>query len=186
MVVFYKNAFFSLEKTYTSYCYWNWGCQGCVYLRFREKICNLYLQKCDSFETTIGTIWQIKCHIHCHSLNTIYYLVCSFCLHESNVGKTDNLRERTNNHISCCRYGTGSDLFGLHVHECARKQGKILEEKPFIKHEPYFKLFAFMTLSNYNSLRNHERRLQLQGHDTINKPNSWDKKDNKPMQQQTC
>ena len=136
------------------------------------KICNLYLQKCDSFETTNGTIWQIKCHIHCHSLNTIYYLVCSFCLYESNVGKTDNLRERTNNHISCCRHGTGSDLFDLHVHECARKQGKILEEKPFIRHEPYFKLFVFMTLSNYNSLQNHKCRLQLQGHDTINNPNS--------------
>ena len=136
------------------------------------KICKLYLQKCNFFETSNGTTWQIKSHIHCHSKNTIYYLVCNFCQHESNVGKTDNLRNRTNNHISSCRHGSGSDIFDLHVHECARKQGKKLEVKPFIKHEPYFKLFVFMELRDYSSLRNHERRLQLQGHDTINKPNS--------------
>ena len=136
------------------------------------KICKLYLQKCDSFKTTNGTIWQIKCHVHCHSKNVIYYLVCNFCLHESNVGKTDNLRERTNNHISCSRHGSGSDLFDLHVHACARKQGIKLEEKPFKRFEPYFKLYVFMELTTYSSLRNHERRLHLQGHDTINNPNS--------------
>ena len=136
------------------------------------KICELYLQKCDSFQTSNGTIWKIKCHANCNSKNVIYYTVCNFCLHESNVGKTDNLRERTNNHITCCRHGSGSDLFDLHVHDCARKQGKKLEEKPFKKNEPYFKLYIFMKLSDYNSLRNHERRLQLQGHDTINNTNS--------------
>ena len=84
---------------------------------------------------------------------------------ETSVGKTDNLRLRTNNHISSCRTGNGTNLFDLHVHSCAKKQKKELVE-------PFFKLFAFMELTDYNALRNHERRLHLQGHDTINKPNS--------------
>ena len=129
------------------------------------KICKLYLQECNSFETANGTIWQIKCHIHCNSKNVLYYQICNFCFKVSSVGKTDNLRDRTNNHISCCRHGTGSDLFDLHVHACADKVKKELTE-------PYFKLFAFMEVRDYSMLRNHERRLHLQGHDTINNPNS--------------
>ena len=128
------------------------------------KICALYLQECDSFETSNGTLWEIRCHIHCNSLNVLYFLVCNFCSKVTKTGKTDNLRDRTNNHITCCRWGSGTDIFDLHVHACAKKQRKKLVE-------PYFKLYAFMTLKDYDSLRNHERRLHLQGHDTINNPN---------------
>ena len=127
------------------------------------KICELYLQECDSFTTSNGTLWEIRCHIQCSSKNVLYYLICNFCSIESNVGKTDDLRARTNNHITCCRHGSGSDLFDLHVHSCAKSK-----KKPLI--EPYFKLYVFMELTNYESLRNHERRLHLQGMDTINKP----------------
>ena len=128
------------------------------------KICAQYLQECDSFETSNGTLWDIRCHIHCNSLNVLYFLVCNYCSKETKVGKTDNLRDRTNNHISCCRWGSGTDLFDLHVHNCAKSQNKQLLE-------PYFKVYAFMALKDYDSLRNHERRLHLQGHDTINNPN---------------
>ena len=34
--------------------------------------------------------------------------------------------------------------------------------------EPFFKLYAFMVLSDYNKLRNQERRLHLLNYDTIN------------------
>ena len=93
------------------------------------KICKMYLQKCDSFETANGTIWQIKCHIDCNSKNVLYYQICNFCSKVSNVGKTDDLRERTNNHISCCRHGSGTDIFDLHVHECEKLQKQFLEKK---------------------------------------------------------
>ena len=88
----------------------------------------------------------------------IYYLVCRFCLKISNTGKTDDLRLRTNNHISACRHGNSTDVFDNHVHNCS---GASLIE-------PYFKLYAFMRLTNYSNLRNYERKLHLEGHDTIN------------------
>jgi hypothetical protein len=130
------------------------------------KLCALYLQECNSFETANGTIWKIKSAITCQSKNVIYFQLCMFCLKESNIGKTDDLRYRSNNHMSSCRLGNGSDLFDSHVYECARKHHQTAEIK-----EPYFKLYVMMELSDYNSLRNHERRLHLQGHDTTNNPN---------------
>ena len=137
------------------------------------KICKLYLQECDSFETANGVIWEIRCQINCNSKNVVYYLLCNFCLHESNIGKTDDLRLRVNNHISCCRHGTGTDLFDLHVHECAKKHSvTTTNENQKSLSEPYFKLYVFMAISNYAALRNHERRLHLLGYDTINNPNS--------------
>jgi hypothetical protein len=81
------------------------------------------------------------------------------------------LRDRTNNHITCCRWGSGTDLFDLHVHRCAKSKKKQLVE-------PYFKLYVFMELTDYKSLRNHERRLQLQGNDTINQPNTRNSSNN--------
>ena len=35
--------------------------------------------------------------------------------------------------------------------------------------EPFFKLYIFYVLSDYNKLRNHERNLQSKGHNTMNK-----------------
>ena len=121
----------------------------------------MYLQKCDSFTTANGTLWQIKCEVNCHSKNVVYYQVCAFCKKESNIGKTDDLRDRTNNHITSCKNGTGSNKFDLHVYTCSKNKG-------MLHSEPCFKLYVFMVLNDYNKLRNHERRLHLQGHDTIN------------------
>ena len=131
------------------------------------KICRLYLQECSKFTTANGTEWVIKSEITCHSKNTLYYLLCSFCGTVSKLGKTDDLRERTNNHISAMRYGKSSDKFDRHVYRCS-------QNKNVPHNEPFFKLFAFMTVSDYTKLRNHERRLYLGGHDNINTQNSDD------------
>ena len=125
------------------------------------KICQLYLQECTSFLCANGKRWTVHCYAHCNSLNVLYYLICAFCDFESYTGKTDVIRDRTNNHITCIRNGTGSNKFDKHVHQCGKKHGKSLEE-------PYFKLFIFMVMNDYNKLRNMERRLYLLNYDTMN------------------
>ena len=53
------------------------------------EICKLgYLQEGKSFITSDGRTWDVKCHITCHSLNVLYFLVCNFCQAESKLGKT--------------------------------------------------------------------------------------------------
>ena len=128
------------------------------------NICEMYLQQCKSFETRKGT-WKIKSHAHCNSKNVIYFQVCNYCNQVSNVGKTDDIRQRTNNHISGSRLGKTSNLFDQHNYRCPRDKG--IQPK-----EPYFKLYIMMVCSNYAKLRAHERHLHIQGHDTINATNS--------------
>ena len=128
----------------------------------RCKVCKLYLQECESFMTAKPYNWKVRCHVTCNSKNALYYLVCTSCEKESNTGKTDDLRARTNNHITACRHGKSSDKFDNHVYKCQNKDGKI-------PREPYFRLYVFMVLSNYEKLRNYERKLHLEGHDTINR-----------------
>lgn len=127
----------------------------------RCQICSLdYLQECKSFVTSNGTTWNIKCRITCKSLNVIYFLKCRFCGIVTKLGKTDNLRKRTNNHISGCRNGNSSDIFDNHVHACPKSKG-------LPPSEPFFLLFVFMECSDYNKLLNIERKLHLKGHDTV-------------------
>ena len=128
------------------------------------NICEMYLQKCKLFETKKGT-WKVKSHAHCNSKNVIYYQVCNYCNEVSNVGKTDDIRKRTNNHISGSRLGKTSNLFDQHNYRCPRDKG--ISPK-----EPYFKLFIMMVCNTYSKLRAHERHLHLQGHDTINSTNT--------------
>ena len=69
----------------------------------RCEICTLgYLQECNNFVTSNGTVWDVKRHITCKSLNVIYFLKCNFCLAVTKLGKTDNLQKRTNNHRAGC------------------------------------------------------------------------------------
>ena len=125
------------------------------------EICHLqYLQKCKSFITSNGTEWKVKSHITCHSKNVLYFLKCKFCMLETKLGKTDNLRSRTNNHRSCCRNGGSTDLFDEHVYHCSTRQGAEATE-------PYFLLYVLMECNDYNKLINIERNLHLDGHDTI-------------------
>jgi hypothetical protein len=119
-----------------------------------------YLQECESFVTSNGTIWRTKCHITCNSLNVIYFLKCNCCHEVTKLGKTDNLRDRTNNHITGCRKGKGTDVFDNHVFDCFRSKG-------LPPSEPFFLLFCLMACNDYHKLLNIERNLHLKGHDTV-------------------
>ena len=128
------------------------------------KICQMYLQECKSFNTKKGE-WLVKSHAHCNSKNVIYFQICNFCNHECNLGKADEIRARTNNHISCSKNGTGTVLFDKHCYECPRQRG-------ITPSEPYFKLYIMMVLNDFKKLRAAERNLHLQNHDTINATNT--------------
>ena len=128
------------------------------------KICKLYLQVGTQVPMSNGLTWEIKCFGNCNSLNVVYFLVCNFCHEVTNIGKTDDCRERTNNHISGCRHGRTTDKFDNHVFQCAPKKGMELVE-------PYFKLYLLMVCNNYHKLLSHESNLHARGLDTINKPN---------------
>ena len=130
----------------------------------RCKICKMYLQKCKSFVTSNGETWEVKCHASCNSKNTLYYLVCEFCKWESYTGQTVDFRLRTNNHITGCRYGNGTDDFDNHVFKCANERNLPLVE-------PFFRAYIYMVLKDHNMLLNMERRLHLKCFDTINNPN---------------
>ena len=127
------------------------------------KICALYLQPCSSFTTSNGTIWNVKCHATCHSKNAIYFIVCNFCNTTSKTGLTDNFRDRTNNHITGCRWGSGTDIFDKHVFACS-----VQRNVPHV--EPYYSICIYMVLNDYHKLLNYERKLHLAGHDTLNRP----------------
>ena len=96
----------------------------------------------------------------CKSKNVIYFLTCISCNGRvSYIGKTNNIRNRTNQHISTCRTGNGSDQFDQHVHRC---------KAPDMK-EPYFKLFLMIQLKNEQSLLTYESHFHRLGYDTLNR-----------------
>ena len=79
----------------------------------------------------------------------------------SKTGKTwSKFRERLNNHISDCRTGRTTDIFDLHVHECGINNNCL--------NPPYFKVYAFMKLSNADKLLIYERHLHERQYATIN------------------
>ena len=133
----------------------------------RCKICKIYLQTGDSVIMADGSTWYIKCYGTCNSTNTVYFQICNFCKEESNIGKTDKFRGRTNTHISGCRTGRTTDLFDLHVFKCATEKGIDLT---FPSSEPFFTLHILMVCRSYNKLLSYESMLQARGLDTINKP----------------
>ena len=119
-----------------------------------------YLQECSQFVVSNGSTWVVKCHITCNSLNVIYFLKCNYCHTETKLGKTDNLRDRTNNHRSGCRNGAGPDIFDNHVHSCRLAKGLPLKE-------PEFLMFCLMACSGFNKLLSYERGMHLKGFDTL-------------------
>ena len=125
----------------------------------RCKICAQYLQCVDSFVASNGKTWYVKSKMSCTSQNVIYFLSCNRCDGAvTYIGKTVNLRKRTNGHISSCRTGKGSDIFDRHVYNC---NGKPLEE-------PFFKLFLLLT-THEHSLLTYESHLHSLGYDTMNR-----------------
>ena len=123
------------------------------------KICSQYLQFTNEFTTTTGKIWVTKCEMNCNSKNVIYYLKCNFCDTASYIGKTNDLRSRTNVHISSCRTGNGSDIFDQHVFKCRKNNNN----------EPYFKLYLMMKLKTDAALLTYESHFHSLGYDTFNK-----------------
>ena len=67
----------------------------------------------------------------------VYYVICAGCNAFSNIGKTNNLRKRTNVHISSCKSGNTTDRFDKHVFEC--KADHV---------EPLFKLYVLMEIND--------------------------------------
>ena len=126
------------------------------------KFANYTYKSVPSFFTANNFEWQIKSHITCNSKNVLYYLKCMICYGKCTyTGKTNNLRKRTNNHISCCRLGTGTNIFDKHVYKCS--EGVKVTE-------PYFELYAFITVREVNSLRTYEQFLHNKSYNTMNKP----------------
>ena len=121
------------------------------------KICTLYLQECTTVTGQNGFKWVTKSHITCNSQYVLYYLICLGC-GLSYVGKTNSLRNRTNNHISESKSGNTSDRFDQHVFNC-----KIDHE------EPLFKLFGLMEVDDYDKLLIYEDFLHKKGFDHMNR-----------------
>ena len=132
----------------------------------RCKLCKFYVKEESSFTTSNGTKWELKQFADCNSLNVIYFLQCNFCNRETYIGKTGNLRDRTNNHISCCRTGSGNNIFDNHVYTCANTNGTNISEDL----QPFFTFHIMMVIRDYDRLLSYESQLQTQGHDTLNRP----------------
>ena len=127
----------------------------------RCKLCRLYIKECDTFITSKGTQWIIKSHITCHSRCILYFLTCIAC--NDNItytGKTVNFRDRMNNHITGCRWGTSTDRFDNHVFKCMKKNN--------MSSEPYFKIFTFLEVSQQKYLIPYETYLHSKKYDTMN------------------
>ena len=122
------------------------------------KICKLYMVECKSFKLANNEIWEVPTHITCQSTKVIYFQICTGCDHESNIGKTNNFRLRTNNHISACRLGTSTDKFDNHVYNCKKDRS-----------EPYFKIMILMEVNEVEKLLVYEESFHKRGFDTINK-----------------
>ena len=127
----------------------------------RCNLCKLYIQMGNSFTMSNGQKWKLKVFANCNSKNAIYYLTCNFCNHMTYIGITDSIRDRSNNHISCCRHGTGDNLFDNHVFNCSikNKQQSV---------EPFFKIHIMMVTNDYSKLLDYECKFHSLGYDIMN------------------
>ena len=102
-----------------------------------------YLQECTLFTTANSTVWAIKSHNNCNSINVIYDLKCKSS-NTSYTGKTNNVRLRMNNHKFCSMNGTETNIFVNHVFLC--------RQNTRANYEPLFLIYAFMTVGCNNLL----------------------------------
>ena len=126
----------------------------------RCQLCNKYIQECTHFVTSNNVKWDIREKIMCNSKNVLYFLKCSICNLTTYTGKTNNFRLRMNNHISECRTGNTCDRFDIHVFNCRKINN--------YHTEPYFKIYAFMTVKHENMLLSYEAYLHKKQYDTLN------------------
>ena len=124
----------------------------------RCKICIQYLVKCDKVVGDKGVVWNIPSPITCQSKMVIYYIVCLGCNHFCNVGKTNVLRLRINQHICTSKSGDTTDKFDKHVFSCKKDHL-----------EPLFKLYLLMEVDNYDKLLIYEDYFHKQGFDICNR-----------------
>ena len=128
------------------------------------EICSWgFLQECTSFITANDEEWIVQGHITCKSRNIIYYLKCLACkLQTTYAGITTTpLNVRMNNHRSECRSGITDDRFDKHVHKCIKTNN--------FKNEPYFQVYAFLTVKDASMLRTYESHIHRKGCDTMNR-----------------
>ena len=144
----------SESPTYPGYDLTRFNCshKGCT-------LCKDHIQECTSFITSNNTEWKIQTHITCNSLNVVYFLCCLCCNYETKTGKTNVFRKRMNCHISEIRTGNTSDVFDRHVIECKRIHN--------VTNEPYFKIYAFITLPREELLLSYESHFHTLGYDTM-------------------
>ena len=108
-----------------------------------------------------GKIWNTRCKMSCGSKNVIYFPTCNRCNgNVSYIGKTVNLRLRTNGHISSIRTGKGTDIFDRHVSNCNESLGPPME--------PYFKLYLLISVPEH-CLLTYESHFHFLGYDTMNR-----------------
>ena len=124
----------------------------------RCKIHKSYLVQCKEFKVANGETWTVPSHITCKSKMVIYYQICTGCNIFSNIGKTNNLRKRTNGHINHCKTGVTTDKFDRHVFAC--KQDHL---------PPFFKLYVLLEVNDYEKLRVYESSFHNKGFDTCNR-----------------
>ena len=123
-------------------------------------LCRDYLMECKTFMVEGGKIWEVRSRITCGSKNVIYFQRCNFCSTESNIGKTNNLRLRTNNHKTLCKTGEGTDKFDRHIYLC---------NKDPEKKGPYFKLWVMLEVDDPSKLLVYENYFHRCGYDTTNR-----------------
>ena len=122
------------------------------------KICAMYLEECQTVTGNNDVVWHIQSRITCHSRKVVYYLICLGCDKFSKVGKTNCLRDRTNNHISESKSGETTDIFDRHVYSCKKDHL-----------EPLFKLYVLMEVNHYDKLLVYEDFFHKQGFDVCNR-----------------
>ena len=66
-----------------------------------------------------------------------------------------------NNHVTVCRYGISTNKFDNHVLKCSNKNDHVAKE-------PYFKVYAFMSVNSENKLLCCESYLHEVAFDTVN------------------
>ena len=91
-------------------------------------------------------------------MGTYIYIYCNIAMRNAattymGITKT-KLRARTNNHITCCRNGTGYGKFDKHVYKCGIKN-KCLNK------EPPFKMYAFIKVSTEENLLAYMRDISI-------------------------
>ena len=121
------------------------------------KIHKLYLVQCKEFRVENGTIWTVPNHITCNSKNVSYFLRCKGCDSFSYLGITNDLRKRTNVHISCGKSGKSTNRADKHFYAC--KTDHL---------DPLFELYVLMELNDYEKLRVYEDDFHKRGFDTCN------------------